>query len=215
MNSSVKDVMTRSVIGVRETAGFKDILVAMRPYGVSAFPVLDLADRVVGVVSEADLLLKEIGPEVVLSRGDRVKAAGMTAAELMSSPAITIGPDASVAEAAKIMYTRRVKRLPVVEDVGRLVGIISRVDVLSVLARPDDQIGDEVRKLIAEEFALDPNAFDLTVTSGVVTIIGQLDRAATARDLIRAIRYVIGVVGVRQQVAYPRPEDRPEIVEDW
>jgi CBS-domain-containing membrane protein len=214
MNGSVKDVMTRNVIGVRETAGFKDILVAMRPYGVSAFPVLDSADRVVGVVSEADLLLKEVGPGLALSRGERVKAAGMTAAELMSTPAITIGPDASVAEAAKIMYAHRVKRLPVVEDDGCLVGIISRVDVLSVFDRPDDQIGDDVRELIAEEFALNPNAFDVTVTSGVVTIIGQLGQRAIARDLIGTIRHVVGVVGVRHRVDYP-PEDLPEIVGVW
>ena len=214
MNSSVKDVMTRSVIGVRETAWFKDIVVAMRPYGVSAFPVLDSADRVVGVVSEADLLLKEVGPELALSRGERVKAAGMTAAELMSTPAIAIGPDASVAEAAKMMYTRRVRRLPVVEADGCLVGIISRVDVLSVFDWPDDQIGDDVRRLIAEEFVLNPNAFDVTVTSGVVTIVGQLGQRAIARDLIGAIRHVVGVVGVRHRVDYP-PEDLAEIVRVW
>jgi len=217
MNSSaksVKDVMTHSVIGVRETAWFKDILVAMRPYGVSAFPVLDSADRVVGVVSEADLLLKEIGPQLTLSRGERVKAAGVTAAQLMSTPAITIGPDAGVAEAAKIMYTRRVKRLPVVEDDGRLVGIISRVDVLSVFDRPDDQIHDDVRELIAGEFALDPDAFDLTVTCGIVTITGQLEHRPIARELISAIRYVVGVIGVRHRITYP-PEDLADIVAIW
>ena len=79
--------MTHSVIGIRETAWFKDILVAMRPYGVSAFPVLDSADRVVGVVSDADLLLKEIGPELTLNRGERMKAAGVTAASPDHLPA--------------------------------------------------------------------------------------------------------------------------------
>ncbi len=214
MNSSVKDVMTRSVIGVRETAWFKDILLAMRPYGVSAFPVLDSDDRVIGMASEADLLLKEIGQELAIGDEDRAKAAGVTAAQLMSTPAITIGPDASVAEAAKIMYTCRVKRLPVVEDDGRLVGIISRVDVLSVFDRPDDQICDDVREVIAEEFALNPNAFHLAVTSGIVTITGQLEHRATARDLISAIRHVVGVVGVRHRITYP-PEDLANIVGIW
>ena len=214
MNNSVKDVMTRCVIGVRETAWFKDILSAMRPYGVSAFPVLDSAHRVIGVVSEADLLLKEIGPELTLNRGERVKAAGVTAAQLMSTPAITISPDASVAEAAKIMYTRRVNRLPVVEDDGRLVGIISRVDVLSVFDRQDNQICDDVWELITEEFALDPNVFQLTVTCGIVTITGQLDHHAIARDLISAIRHVVGVVGVRHRITYP-PEDLADIVAIW
>ncbi len=214
MNNSVKDVMTRCVIGVRETAWFKDILTAMRPYGVSAFPVLDSAHRVIGVVSEADLLLKEIGPELTLSGAEQVKAAGVTAAQLMSTPAITISPDASVAEAAKIMYTRRVKRLPVVEDDGRLVGIISRVDVLSVFDRQDDQIRDDVWELITEEFALDPKVFELTVTCGIVTITGQPEDHAIARDLFSAIRHVVGVVGVRHRITYP-PEDLADIVAIW
>ena len=180
MNSSVKDVMTRCVIGVRETAWFKDILAAMRPYGVSAFPVLDSAHRVIGVVSEADLLLKEIGPELTLNRGERVKAAGVTAAQLMSTPAITISPDASVAEAAKIMYTRRVKRLPVVEDDGRLVGIISRVDVLSVFDRQDNQICNDVWELITEEFALDPNVFETQAAHGAAGTSPASSRSSPA-----------------------------------
>ena len=102
----------------------------------------------------------------------------MTAAGLMSTPAITIGPDASVAEAARLMYTRRVKRLPVVEDDGRLVGIVSRVDVLSVFDRPDDQIRDDViGKVLAGEFALNPLAFEVTVTAGIVTITGRWSAA--------------------------------------
>lgn len=221
MNSSVKDVMTRNVVAVRETAGYKDIVTVMRRRRVSAFPVLDAADRVVGVVSEADLLLKEVGPEPfsgplrsVLAtgrRGERAKAAAVTAAELMSKPAVTIGMDSSVADAARLMYGRRVKRLPVVDEKGRLVGIVSRVDVLSVYSRPDEEIREEVAKnVIAVEFALNPAAFDVTVASGIVTVTGQVERQSIASHLIEAIRHVEGVVDVRDRVGYP-PEDIPRI----
>ncbi len=219
MSSSVKDVMTRTVVAVRETAGYKEIVTVMRRRRVSAFPVLDSADHVIGVVSEADLLFKEVGPEPFAGpagsllatgrRGERAKAAGVTAGELMSEPAVTIGPDASLVEAAKLMYTRRVKRLPVVDHTGRLVGIVSRLDVLSVFRRPDEQIRAEViKKVIAGEFALDPGAFDVTVKSGIVTITGQAERHAIASQLIEATAHIEGVVDVRDRVSYP-PEDPP------
>ncbi|MGE5288633.1 MAG: CBS domain-containing protein [Micromonosporaceae bacterium] len=214
MSSAVKDVMTTNVVAVRETAGYKTIVIAMRSGRMSAFPVLDAADRVVGVVSEADLLLKEARPGSVTRpgrpvlavgrRGPRAKAAGVTASELMSTPPVTIGPDASVAEAARLMYERGVKRLLVVDGVGRLAGIVSRADVLSVFTRPDSQIRDDViENVIAGEFALNPNGFEVTVTSGIVTIAGQVERRAIAPHLIGAVRRVEGVVGVRDRLSYP------------
>ena len=222
MTSRVKDVMTSTVVAVKETAGFKHIVNVMLRRGVSAFPVLDADDRVVGVISEADLLLKEVGPEPftgpaksVLAtgrRGERAKASGLTAGELMSKPAVTIGPDATVAQAAKLMYARRVKRLPVVADDGRLVGIVSRVDVLSVFGRPDDQIrADVIKNVIGHDFALDPDAFGVTVKSGIVTISGGVASHVAAAGLIDAIRYVEGVVDVRDRLSYPLA-DLPEVV---
>lgn len=221
MNSSVSDVMTKNVVAVRETARYKDIVAVMRRRRVSAFPVVDSAGRVVGVVSEADLLLKEAvaasasaasGPWWAgRRRRERAKAAGVSAGELMSKPAVTIAKDATVAQAARAMYEHRVKRLPVVDDSGRLVGIVSRVDVLGVFDRPDEQIRDEVtKKVIAEEFALDPSAFDVTVTAGIVTITGHVERHAVASHLIDAVRYVEGVVDVRDRIGYP-PGDVPKI----
>ena len=189
--------------------------------GVSAFPVVDAAGRVAGVVSEADLLVKELGPEsfagpggsVLASgrRGERAKAAAVTAAELMSEPAVTIAPDASVAEAARLMYTRRVKRLPVVDGTGRLVGIVSRVDVLSVFVRPDDEIrGEVLDNVIGGEFRLDPDAFEVSVTSGIVTISGPAERRVVASELIDAVRYLEGVVDVRDRISCP-PEEPPAL----
>ncbi len=219
VNSAVKDVMTTDVVAIGESAGYKDIVTVMRERRVSACPVLDVAGRVIGVVSEADLLLKEVGPEPFTGpgrslrasdrRGERAKAASATAAGLMSTPPVTISPDASVAEAAKLMYDRGVKRLPVVDSAGQLAGIVSRIDVLSVFARPDGQIRDEVlQKVIGGNFALNPEAFEVTVTSGIVTVTGQIKRGAVAGQLMDVICHVEGVVAIRDRVSYPS-EDPP------
>jgi CBS domain-containing protein len=216
MDSHVEDVMTRDVVSIRETAEYKDIIAVMRELHVSAFPVLDSGDHLVGLVSEADLLLKEIGQEALAGylggsgrRGERAKAAGVTAADLMSKPPVSIGPDDSVAGAARLMHDRGVKRLPVVDDAGRLVGIVSRVDVLSVFDRPDDEIRDEVvREIVAAEFSLDPTAFEVSVNNGIVTITGQVESRAMAPRLITAIRHAEAVVGVRDRLSYPRAGDQ-------
>lgn len=146
----VKDVMTKDVASVRVTAECKVIIAVMRELHISAFPVLDSADHLVGVVSEADLLLKQVGPDVLAGHlissgeGEGAKASGVTAGQLMTKPPLTIGPDDSLADAARLMHDRQVKRLPVVDDAGELVGIVSRVDVLSVFDRPDAEIRDAV-----------------------------------------------------------------------
>ncbi len=219
MTSRVGDVMTRNVISLRKQAQFKDILQVMRERKFSAFPVLDDSDKVVGVVSEDDLLVKEgyRSSEPVagylMRRGDKAKAGALTAAELMSRPAVTISPDVSVAEAARTMHAKHVKRLPVVTDDGRLVGIVSRADLLGVYDRPDSQITEEiVTKLIGTEFLLDSRAFTVTVAAGVVTLRGPVDREPVALSLLDAVRGIDGVVAVRDRLSYPRLERRPHRV---
>lgn len=217
MHSLVKDVMTKDVVAVRETAGYKDIVAVMRQRRISALPVVDGADHLVGIVSEADLLLKEIGQEAAAGhrmgggRRERAKATGVTAAGLMTKPAVVIGPHESVAAAARQMHDHWVKRLPVVNNAGRLVGIISRVDVLSVFGRPDSEIRDEVMKVIATEFALDPTAFDVTVTSGILTIAGQVDSHAVAAQLMDTLRHLEGVVDLRCRVSYLTDQPRAAV----
>jgi len=213
MGSRVKDVMTTDVVSVPESAEYKDIVSVVRELRVSAFPVLDASGHLVGVVSEADLLLKEAGQEALGGslissgrRGEQAKAAGVTAAELMTSPAVTIGPEDSVADAARRMHDRHVKRLPVVDHAGRLVGIVSRVDLLSVFDRPDSEIRAAVRKdIIARDFALDPDSFDVQVASGIVTITGQVENQAVAQHLLGALRHAEGVVGVRSRLRFAPP----------
>jgi CBS-domain-containing membrane protein len=210
MSSLVSDVMTRNVVSVTERAQYKEILLVMRERGFSACPVLDADDAVVGVVSEDDLLVKEAyagkaGVGMLARRLDRRKAMGLTARQLMTHPAISIRPDAPVAEAARIMHARHVKRLPVVTSDGSLVGIVSRIDLLGVYDRPDSEIEAEIRKrVIIDEFVLDGQAYAVTVASGVVTIAGSVDHHAVAVSLLDAIRKVDGVVAVRDRLGYPQ-----------
>jgi CBS domain-containing protein len=211
MTTTVSDVMTRRVIAVREDADYQDIVAILRRYRVSACPVIDAGDRVIGVVSEADLLFKETDPEMPAGLvrlnwrlHEHTKATAVTAGELMTAPAIVIDPAAPVRVAAQTMQDRQVKRLPVAGPDGRLVGIVTRSDVLSVFQRPDADIWDQVVKVIMdEEFGLDPDDFDLTVRSGVVTIGGRLDRRDIALQLLARVCHAEGVVGIRDRLSYP------------
>ena len=207
----VQDVMTTRVISVTEGAGYKDIVTLLRRHRVSAVPVLDAAGRVTGVVSEADLLMKQTAPALPVGAvrlawrlRERSKASACTAAELMTSPAVTVRADADVAKAARLMRDRNVRRLPVTGADGRLVGIVSRTDVLSVYERPDEQIRDEITTcVIAGRLLLDPLDFDVTVTSGIVTIAGRVESGAVALSLLAEIRNVEGAVAVRDRLTYP------------
>jgi CBS domain-containing protein len=210
MNATVKDIMTTHVVAVRKNASFKDMAGRLREHRVSAFPVLDDNDKVIGVVSEADLLAKEAlefgGAKVggILHHREQVKAAGLTAGDLMTAPAVTIGPKDFVSHAARLMYSRRVKRLPVVDDDGRLVGIISRADVLSVYNRPDADIRrDIIEHVVLDALLTDPARFTITVKDGIVTVEGMPETAVVGHDMIEEIRHVEGVVAVRDRLNYP------------
>lgn len=214
MNTTVRDVMTSRVIALRKNADYKEIVSVLRRYRVSACPVIDEADRLIGVVSEADLLYKEtdLAYPAGLIRlewrlGEECKANAVTADELMTAPAISIHPGASVAQAARLMQDKQIKRLPVVGQDGRLVGVVTRSDVLSVFERPDEDIWDEIGSAILhQEFAMDPSRFDFTVRSGIVTIGGLVDRRGTALTLLARIRHAEGVVSVRDRLTYPADE---------
>lgn len=214
MVTTVSDVMTRRVIALREDARYKDIVTALRHYRVSACPVIDEAGRVIGLVSEADLLYKQTDPEMPpgLIRlnwrlHEQTKATAVTAGELMTAPAIVIDPAASLRTAARTMQDNQVKRLPVAALDGRLVGIVTRSDVLSVFERPDTDIRDHVVKVILdEEFGLDPDNFKVTIRSGVVTMRGKIDQRDTALRLLARVRHAEGVVGIRDRISYPEQD---------
>ncbi len=218
MSATVKDVMSTHVIAVREMASFKEIATRLREQRVSAFPVIDDDNKVIGVVSEADLLTKEAlegtVPRTLLSltrQRVRSQVNAVTAADLMTKPAVTIGPGEPVTNAARLMFDKRVKRLPVTDDDGRLIGIVTRSDVLSVYSRPDADIQREITQdLILCTFLCDPGRFTVTVKDGIVTIEGTPETASVGYDIIDAIRHMEGVVAVRDRLSYPpNPEYRP------
>src|SRR5208282_4912641 len=114
------------------------------------------------------------------------KAGGLTAGDLMTHPAVTVRPEDSVEHAARLMYTLRIKRLPVVDAGGGLVGVISRTDLLAVYDRPDSEIRDEVEGLIRHEFL--PSQFVVTVKDGVVTVAGSPETAALGHHIVGKVR---------------------------
>jgi len=211
MNAIVKDVMSTHVVAVRQDATFKEMAARLHEQRVSAFPVLDDDNKVIGIVSEADLLTREALegelPSVyrtVTRHRETVKAAALTAAALMTRPAVTIGPDEPVTHAARLMYSRRVKRLPVTAEDGTLIGIVSRADVLSVYGRPDADIRSEITQdVILKTYLCDPVHFTVTVTDGIVTLEGMPERLEVGRDIIESARHVEGVVAVRDRLSYP------------
>ncbi len=208
MKATVGDVMTTRVIAVKRSADYKEICWVLRQHRVSACPVINDAGKVVGVVSEADLLYKVADPDppsgLIRLRwklGEESKVNAVTADQLMTSPAITIAPDAPVQVAARVLQDRRVRRLPVVGPGGMLIGIVSRTDLLSVYERPDSDIRDEIiRSIIAGEFRLNPAPFEVTVAAGVVTLAGPLARMDTALALLVRVRHAEGVVAVRDRL---------------
>jgi CBS-domain-containing membrane protein len=211
MSSTVKDVMSTHVIAVRQSASYKEMAAMLRSQRVSAFPVIDDHNKVIGVVSETDLLTKEALEGTVprtlqsLTR-QRVRSQvnGVTAADLMTKPAVTIGPDQTVAHAARLMYNKRVKRLPVVGGDGTLIGIVTRSDVLSVYSRPDPQIQGQITEdLILGTFLCDPARFTVTVKDGIVTVEGTPETTQVGLDIIDAVRHMEGVVAVRDRLTYP------------
>jgi CBS-domain-containing membrane protein len=209
--------MTSYVVAVRPSTSFKEMAARLHEFRVSAFPVIDDEGTVLGVVSEDDLLAKEavaltladqrsgISERIAdrLHRPGREQDEGFTAGELMSHPAVTISPDEPVESAARLMYNYRVKRLPVVNSDGRLVGIVSRTDVLAVFDRSDSEIREEiVDEVILHGFLQDPRMFAVTVKAGVVTMQGCPETAALGRDIVRMVRHVQGVVAVRDRLSY-------------
>lgn len=214
MSTLVKDVMTTRVIWMEQDTPYTAIAAALRQHRVSAFPVLDPEGKVIGVVSEADLLAKlalEGGdghmPGMIggiLHHQQLEKARATTAAELMSALPVTVSPDDTVEHAARLMYLRRVKRLPVTGADDHLVGIISRTDLLAVYSHPDSDIREEVTAEVKLTSAR-PDMIGVAVRDGIVTLTGTAETSEAAHEVIRRTRHVEGVVSVRDRLSYPPP----------
>ena len=225
MKTTVKDIMTTRVISVGKDATFRDMAAALHEYRISAFPVVDADRKVIGVVSEADMLNKAaLADEVgvisgILHRRDQAKARGVTAGDLMTTAVVAVRPEDTIEHAARLMYDRGVKRLPVTDESGRLVGIISRADVLSVFDRTDGAIHHEiVNDVLLSEFTVDPKTLQVTVMDGIVTLSGRPDTSELGHRIIQRVRHVPGVVAVRDRLDYPPPErpgDRYDVLANF
>jgi CBS domain-containing protein len=205
MRRNVGQLMTADPVKVRMSTPFKEMVRLMREHGISGLPVVDEVGTLVGVVSEGDLILKEtreqeaVGPlfESRRHRVHRLKAAGAVAADLMTSPVLSIGPLAASGEAARLMTDRGVKRLPVVDGGGRLVGVISRSDLLDVFLRDDGEIRQEiVERAVMPELRAEHPDVRVDVRDGVVTLAGTVKTRSTARSVADAAERVEGVVRV-------------------
>jgi CBS domain-containing protein len=215
---TVADVMTRRVATVTEEAGYKQIVETLTSNAVSAVPVVDAGRHVVGVVSEADLLHKVdiagLAPhgwslERKRTRIAREKANADFAGDLMTVPPITVTESDSVAVAAKLMDTEQVKRLPVVDSKGRLVGIVSRSDLLRPYLRTDEDLREEISQgVLLRTMWMDPREFTVAVDQGIVTIRGEVERSSSIPILVGIIRSVPGVVDVIERVSSRLDDDR-------
>ncbi|MFF7047194.1 CBS domain-containing protein [Streptomyces griseorubiginosus] len=200
----VSDVMSETVAAIGREAAFKEIVRMMQDWKVSALPVLEGEGRVVGVVSEADLLPKEEFRDSDPDRytqlrrlSDLAKAGAATAEELMTSPALTVQADATLAQAARTMARAKVKRLPVVDELGMLQGIVSRADLLKVFLRDDEEIAEEVRReVVSYLFPTPASSARVVVRDGVVTLSGRIRDTSLVPVAARLIRAVEGVVNV-------------------
>jgi CBS-domain-containing membrane protein len=190
---SVADLMTPEVVAVQRGTSFKEIARLLDEFGITAVPVVDEDGRPVGVVSEADLLHRHTSGEQGPS----------TAEGLMSSPAVVARPRWSAVEAARVMERRRIKRLPVVDGTGRLIGVLSRRDLLQLFLRRDRAIQEEILEdVVTRTMGLPPSAVTIDVNDGTVTLSGVLEHRSLVPILVRLCETVDGVVAVDVRLAY-------------
>lgn len=213
----ISDVMTTSVVTVDRITPYKEIARLMAEHRISGVPVLKMGREVVGVVSEADLLDTHVGTARRLrSAARRIWRPGeerrppLTAGELMTCPAVTVGPHVTVPAAARLMSTHHVRRLPVVNENGKLIGIVSRRDLLSVFLRPDEDIAADTRAVLGEILAVGPDEARVSVKNGIVTLTGTLDpKVGPHGDLIpltmRLLWDIDGVVDIVDRLGEGRP----------
>jgi CBS-domain-containing membrane protein len=206
----VSDVMTPDVVAARPDTPYRDVVDLLIGRHVNAVPVIDEDRRVVGVVSESDLLRKiefvgEGEPRWFerRRREHHHKAAARTAAELMTAPAVTASPATGIRAAARVLDEAGVKQLPVVDYLGRLVGIVTRGDLLKEHVRHDTDVEADVRSAV-HEVVLTENAAAVraTVARGVVTLSGQVERWSTKVLVVRLVALVPGVVEVIDDVSF-------------
>ncbi|MFE2971162.1 CBS domain-containing protein [Streptomyces sp. NPDC059340] len=236
--NKVGSVMATEVVTARYGTPFKEVARLLTEHRISGLPVIDEDDKVLGVISETDLMVRQAGvPEPYetprrfrftgLTRGARREAAkghARTAGQLMSVPPVTVHADETIAEAARTMARSRVERLPVVDDEDRVVGIVTRRDLIQVFLQPDDVIRRQViDEVLVRTLWLSPSTVDVAVYEGVVTLTGHVERRSEAEIAVSMTDRIDGVVAVVDRLTYrlddshPRP-DEPAlhgVTEEW
>jgi CBS domain-containing protein len=199
-HSRVHDVMTAPVVTVDRITPYKEITRRLAEHKVGGVPVLTMGRHVAGVVSEGDLLAaRDTHPPAGrrwLGWPRRRRHHGTMAEDLMTSPAITIRPDATIAAAARLMNAHHVRFLPAVDPAGRLLGIVSRRDLLSVFLRPDAEIARQVSGIFSDLLPGGAAGLQVGVRHGVVTLTGQTELAADEDLIPIAVRLAWDVEGV-------------------
>lgn len=207
---TVSAVMTSPVVTVTPDTTFKDAVRVLRRKRVSGLPVVDRYGQLVGIVTEADLLNKveRRDPEAYLlesrrHRTDRAHAAAMDVASAMTREVVSVRPDFPIALAAREMHTRGIKRLPVVDDGGKVVGIVSRGDLLTVFLRSDREVRAEVKRVLEEAAAQHGGQhLKARVASGVVELSGSFEERSRCDALVRTVTAIEGVIGVRSEMTF-------------
>jgi len=218
---TVSDVMTTHVHVAGPQAPFKVLVRLIEENKVSAIPIVDHQGVPIGIVSEADLLLKERRHELESEadllhprkrRNERAKAEGTVASEVMTSPAITVPADTTLSEAARMMQKKNVRRLVVVDQRGHIAGIVSRSNLLQVFLRTDDELRDEIAGTLVPALALSsPEGIGVDVRSNIVTLSGEVDRKSDVQILTRLARELDGVVDVVDHLKYVWDDTVPAV----
>jgi CBS domain-containing protein len=223
----VEDVMTTDVCTVRPETSLKEAAEILARRRISGLPVVDPESHVVGVLSEADILFKERGGPDKKGFLERwlllplpeleAKLAARTVGESMSVPAVTIGPRRPLTEAANSMIEDGVNRLPVVDDEAKLIGIVTRADLVRAFVRSDDEIAAEIRDdVLRRSLWIEPDAVEVVVENGEVRLTGEVETKADAELIPAFVQRVPGVVSVLSKLHWPEQNgDRPRRLLAW
>lgn len=216
-HNKVGSVMTTEVVRAEYGTPFKEVARLLGEHRISGLPVVDEEERVIGVVSETDLMVRQAGTpdpyepkkrfrftELTPSaRKQATKSRARTAGQLMTEPPVTVHADDTIVEAARTMAQHHVQRLPVLDEEQRLVGIVTRGDLLRVFLRPDSEIrGEVIEEVLVRTLWLPPRSIDVSVAEGVVTLTGHTERKSETEIAVSMTRQVDGVVAVVDKLTY-------------
>ncbi|GGN48631.1 hypothetical protein GCM10011579_001460 [Streptomyces albiflavescens] len=236
--NKVGSVMATEVVTAVYGTPFKEVVRLLAEHRISGLPVIEEDDKVLGVISETDLIVRQaetpdpygskrrfrLAELTHHARRRAAKAHARTAGQLMSVPPVTVHADNTIAEAARTMAEHRVERLPVVDEEDRLVGIVTRRDLIQVFLQPDDVIRRAViEEVLVRSLWLMPRTVEVSVVEGVVTLDGHVERKSEAEIAVSMTNRIDGVVAVVDKLSYRQDDShlRPDepamhgVTEEW